>query len=84
MEKFRQLESRPAARQENIIQGERYRITVLTAGLLRLEYSEEGAFENRATQTVLNRDFAPAAFTLRETEDELQIFTDRLHVIYNK
>ncbi len=84
MGQFRQLETHPSARQENIIQGERYRITVLTSGLIRLEYSENGIFGDRATQTVVNRDFSPSSYTLKEKEDELQIFTDRVHLIYNK
>lgn len=74
----------PAANAENIIQGEKYRITVLTAGLIRLEYDEEGEFEDRATQVVWNRDFAPAEFTVKETEEELKITTDRVYLIYNK
>ena len=84
MDRFERMECRPAARPENVICGSCYRITVLTEGLIRLEYSAEGCFEDRATQTVLNRDFAPAAFTVKETEEELQIFTSRIHMIYDK
>ena len=51
------LKVRPIARRESMIQGENYRITVLTESLLRLEYSRDGIFEDRATQTVINRDF---------------------------
>ena len=50
------LPANPAAREENIVRGETYRFTFLTEGLVRLEYSEDGCFEDRATQTVLNRD----------------------------
>lgn len=47
----------PAARKEAVVQGENYRFTVLTAGLLRMEYSACGCFEDCATQTVVNRRF---------------------------
>ncbi|MGN0353727.1 MAG: TIM-barrel domain-containing protein [Muricoprocola sp.] len=75
---------KPAANAKNIIQGDKYRITVLTPGLIRLEYDEEGQFEDRATQVVWNRDFAPTEFTVKETEEELKITTDRVYMIYNK
>ena len=44
------LKVRPIARRESMIQGENYRITVLTESLLRLEYSRDGIFEDRATR----------------------------------
>ena len=82
--KMQKVELKPIANAKNIIQGEHYRITILTAGLIRLEYDEDGCFEDRATQVVWNRDFAPAEFTVKETEEELKITTDRVYVIYNK
>ncbi len=48
--------------QKGIVKGENYRITVLTPSLLRLEYSSEGYFEDRATQAVVNRDFETPRF----------------------
>ena len=51
------LASHPLANEKNIIPGKNYRITVLTESLFRLEYSEEGVFNDEPTQTVLNRDF---------------------------
>lgn len=84
MDEVYQIEARPIARPENVIQGTSYRFTVLTAGLIRLEYSEDGSFEDRATQMVLNRDFPPAVYQITETEDELQLATDRIYLLYNK
>ena len=40
------------ANEKSIIKGEKYRITVLTERLLRLEYNENGVFEDRATEIV--------------------------------
>ena len=45
----------------SVIQGENYRISVLTESLVRLEYSEDGVFEDGQTQVVQNRDFGPVA-----------------------
>ena len=56
---WRQLASRPVCRKEAVVRGENYRITILTPRLFRLEYSEDGVFEDRPTQCVLNREFPP-------------------------
>lgn len=67
-----------------IIQGEKYRISLLTEGLIRLEYSEAGKFEDRATKTVINRNFDVPEFKVFEEEDSLEIITRRIHLIYDK
>ena len=74
----------PETAPENIVQGDCYRISVLTEGLLRLEYSADGIFEDRATQAVWNRDFPKTAFRLIETEDCLEIITSKAHLIYDR
>lgn len=68
---------------ENIVQGERYRITVLTPGLLRLEYSPEGLFEDRPTRMVLRRDFPKTDFRVVRRGKTLEIHTGRLHLVYD-
>ena len=72
------------ANRQNILHGDKCRITMLTEGLVRLEYSEDGIFEDRATQTVINRDFRPVEFQVKETEEELEILTWRFRLNYNK
>ena len=57
MKDIYKVETRPNALAANIVVGDKYRITHLTEGLLRLEYSEDGVFEDRATQMVFFRDF---------------------------
>ena len=54
MQKIYRIKTSPCARQENMIIGNQYRITVLTEGLVRLEYNADGEFEDRATQMVLD------------------------------
>ena len=78
------LEARPMSRKEAVIQGDCYRITMLTPALVRLEYNEEGVFEDRATQSILNRDFPVPEFKVVEDENELAIFTDSLEIHYNR
>ena len=41
MQEIYRIKTQPLAQAENIVQGEKYRITMLTEGLLRLEYAED-------------------------------------------
>ncbi|GEL06646.1 glycoside hydrolase family 31 protein [Salisediminibacterium halotolerans] len=70
--------------QQGTIQGEHYRFTVLTEKMIRMEYSEDGIFEDRATQTVVNRDFPAPNYTVYDNETSLDIITDTLHLTYDK
>ena len=74
----------PETRPENMISGKNWRISVLTESLLRLEYSPDGIFEDRATQSVWNRDFPAVRFQCIETDDLLEIITSKAHLIYDK
>lgn len=84
MKDIYKVETRPLALKENMIIGEKYRITFLTEGLVRLEYDEEGVFEDRPTQMVFFRDFPKAEYRVVHTEDGMEIHTKRLHMIYNE
>ena len=63
MKQHFRLDTHPVADAANVVRGEHYRITVLDAGLVRLEHSKSGTFEDRASQTVVNRDFGPLTAT---------------------
>jgi alpha-glucosidase (family GH31 glycosyl hydrolase) len=78
------LDTHPIADPANVLNGDRYRITVLDAGLVRLEYDESGTFEDRASQTAVNRAFPATDFEVTETENLLEVHTARLHLIYDK
>lgn len=79
------VETSPLALAENIIAGEKYRITMLTECLVRLEYSEDGIFEDRATQMVLHRDFPKTSYKVLETEDGgIRVLTSRIQLQYNQ
>lgn len=84
MKEYYQIQTESQCRKENIVEGERYRISVLTPGLVRLEYAEDGIFEDRPTQVVWNRDMGICDYQVFEAEDCLEIVTERIHLHYNK
>ena len=67
-----------------VIVGEHYRISVLTESLVRLEYSENGVFEDGQTQVVQDRDFRPVSCEITETEEVLDLHTEHLHLYFEK
>jgi alpha-glucosidase (family GH31 glycosyl hydrolase) len=75
--------SRPVADPAAVVQGTRYRITVLTDGLLRLEYSADG-FEDRASAFALFRDLPVPRYRVIDGDRHLEILTDRLHLVYDR
>lgn len=73
---------KPAPR--NIIQGDKYRFTILTPRLIRLEYNKDNIFEDRATSLVVNRDFGKVNFSVNETDISLNIATEYFTLTYSK
>ena len=78
------VRTNPAACGENIVLGDCYRISVLTDGLIRLEYQENGHFEDRPSQMAWNRNFKPTRYRVIKTEDGIEILTKRIHLIYDE
>ncbi len=72
------------AKKEAMVQGEKYRFTVLTPSLIRAEYSETGFFVDKATQTVVNREFPLVEFTVNENDASLTITTECVKLTYYK
>ena len=52
--------------------------------MIRIEYSKTGIFEDRPTQTVINRDFDVPKFRVIDKDDSLEIITDFVHLTYDK
>lgn len=73
----------PKAHDATIVQGNHYRFTVLTEQLIRIEYSEHGVFEDRATQSIINRNFPIPEFEVIRKEDSLEIITKHFHLYYS-
>lgn len=84
MKSYLKMETHPLADPKNVVKGDKYRITVLTDYLLRMEYSEDGEFIDAASQTVVNRDFPAVEFSVKDTGDELELRTKYLQLNYNK
>ena len=84
MQKKYALTLQPKARESAIVRGDRYRFTVLTDRLIRVEYQEEGRFVDEPTKTVICRDFPEVSFRVLEKDTSLEIITDKLRLYYNK
>ncbi len=78
------IATRPVADPAAVIRGEKFRISVLTDGLLRLEYSGDGVFEDRASAFALYRDQPVPSFRVLEGPHHLEILTDRVHLVYDR
>ena len=74
----------PICNKEAVVQGEKYRFSILTPSLIRMEYSDNGVFEDRATSAVTNREFPVPHFEIRETEETIKIYTDHVELTYHK
>jgi len=77
-------EVRPLAAKENMVQGKKYRFTILTPNLLRLEYSPEGIFEDRASQVAFYRDFPKCDFAVACEDGILTVSTEALTLRYQE
>ncbi|GAA0365008.1 glycoside hydrolase family 31 protein [Alkalibacterium iburiense] len=69
---------------DSVVTWEEYRFTVLTDAMIRMEYSPTKEFVDRATKTVLNRQFPSVAFDLIETDKQIEIITSSVHLIFVK
>ncbi len=63
--------------------GEYYRFTLLTEHILRMEYDPEGKFEDRPSQTVLNRFLPAPRFHVKDKDGVLEIDTAEYHLTYH-
>ena len=84
MQEKYELRMQPAAKKSQIVAGDKYRFTVLTDSLIRLEYQEDGRFVDEPTQKVICRDFPDVDFRVIEQENSLEIATAKLHLYYDK
>ena len=59
------------------------RFTVLTSRLIRMEWSADGTFEDRATLGIVNRDLEVPAFDVKKSGSKLVIKTSDLTLTYS-
>ena len=69
---------------QSIFQGQFYRITVLSDLLVRLEFSEEGYFEDRPTELVKFRNFSIPQMKIDQNDRILDITTKYFNLRYVK
>ena len=74
----------PQATPEAVVTDGNVRFTVLTPQLIRMEWSEDGCFEDHATLTFVNRRLDPPAFRIRNTRNIIEIRTSSLTLLYRK
>lgn len=83
-EHFKRDLNKAKALEKNVLKGKKYRITVLTERLVRLEYSETGTFEDRPTEIVASRDFPTPEFKVTDEHGVLKIVTKYFRLTYTK
>ncbi len=74
----------PVARPEAVVKSGNARFTVLTPQMIRIEYSDSGRHEDRASFTVVNRDLPVPPFTVDDSGDTLVITTEAVTLRYAK
>ncbi len=67
-----------------MVVGRKYRITVITERVVRLEYSPTGTFVDIPSQLVKNRNFGLPEFTIRQDNNFLEITTKYFTLSYMK
>ena len=72
------------AKKQAVFQGQFYRITILSELLVRLEFSDEGYFENRLTELVKFRNFPVPQMKIDENDNFLDITTKYFNLKYVK
>ena len=75
-------ENNPVARPEAQVVVGNARFTVLTDRLVRMEWSESGAFEDNATLAIVNRDLPVPKFTVTRSGEGVRIKTAALELNY--
>jgi alpha-glucosidase (family GH31 glycosyl hydrolase) len=76
------VDGNPVANDKAVIVSNDVRVTVLTSGLLRLEWSENKKFEDRASLTFVNRNTEIPKYTVAKKKGFLEVKTDKLLLKY--
>ena len=72
------------SKNEAVFRGKKYRITILSELLVRLEYSESGSFEDRPTELAKFRNFDVPKFEIQNDDRYLTIKTSYFTLTYEK
>ena len=77
-----QAENNPVAAPGAIVTSGNARFTVLTDRLVRMEWAQNGVFEDQATLAIVNRNLPVPAFSHSEKGGVLTLKTDKLTLVY--
>ena len=83
-EQFKRDINKAKPNSECVVVGDKYRFTVLTPRLIRLEYSEKGVFNDMPTELVWYRNLPKPDFKLKESSEIVQIITQYFKLTYSK
>jgi len=72
----------PVANPEAIVISDNVRFTVLTPGLIRMEWSEDGVFEDQASLVFVNRNLPVPEFRKQEKDGWIKIETEKYKLKY--
>jgi len=81
---FAQQKFHPVANPASVITSGNARFTVLTPGLIRLEWDSTAMFDDHASFVAINRDLPKTPFTKKEDDKTLLITTSKLSLLYTK
>jgi len=79
---FHNIKYNPVANENAIIKSKNVRFTLLTPGLIRMEWSEDGEFEDLASLTFVNRNLSVPEFSHKIKDGILEITTSRFVLKY--
>ncbi len=68
----------------SVLQGKKYRFTILSDRLIRIQYSETGSFSDEPTLFARNRNFPKVDFQLKQDKNYLEITTPYFRIYYEK
>ena len=71
-----------AADQAMVYAGANARFTVLTPQMIRMEWSEDGQFEDRASLTFVNRELEVPSYKVKKSKSSVTIQTENLKLMY--
>ena len=77
-------ENCPKANEKAQVVAGNARFTVLTPQMIRMEWSEDGKFEDRATLTFVNRKLEVPPFKVKQSKSKLTITTSNVTLTYRK
>ena len=83
-EQFKVDLNKSKAKDECIIKGDKFRFTVLTERLIRLEYSDSGKFIDNPTEQILYRNLSTPKFEVTDNSNFVCITTSYFKLTYIK